>query len=33
MKLVSALNPISFMIEGYQHIAIAADRVLYAFDL
>jgi alcohol dehydrogenase (cytochrome c) len=26
-------NPISFNIAGHQHIAIAADRVLYVFGL
>jgi alcohol dehydrogenase (cytochrome c) len=26
-------NPISFAIDGHQHIAIAADRVLYVFGL
>jgi alcohol dehydrogenase (cytochrome c) len=28
-----AANPISFTIDGRQHIAIAADRVLYVFGL
>jgi alcohol dehydrogenase (cytochrome c) len=28
-----AANPISFAIDGRQHIAIAADRVLYVFGL
>jgi hypothetical protein len=26
-----AANPISFEIDGRQHIALAADRVLYVF--
>jgi len=28
-----AANPISFMIGGRQHVAIAADRVLYVLGL
>ncbi|MBM3794530.1 MAG: hypothetical protein FJW31_10755 [Acidobacteria bacterium] len=28
-----AANPISFLIDGKQHVALAADRVLYVFGL
>ena len=28
-----AANPISFLIDGKQHVALAAERVLYVFGL